>query len=116
MMARSRVAPLKTQTLPRLELMAATIAKRVASFICSSVNSTYECLSVQLWSDNQIVLHWLNSQKKLKPFVASHVQEITQMFPAASWKYVPTADNPADLLTRGIIAGSIALSRVWRHG
>jgi len=43
---RTRVAPLKTQTLPRLELMAATIAKTLANFICSSLNSTYECLSV----------------------------------------------------------------------
>ena len=116
MMARTRVAPLKTQTLPRLELMAATIAKRLAKFIQSSLTVPYECLSVQLWSDSQIVLHWLNSQKKLKPFVASRVQEITEEFPATTWRYVPTADNPADLLTRGISAGSLATSTVWRHG
>jgi len=114
-MARTRVAPLKSQTLPRLELMAATIAKRLAMFIQSPLITLYK-LSVKLWSDSQIVLHWLNSQKKLKPFVASRVQEIIEEFPATTWRYVPTSDNPADLLTRGISAGSLATSTIWRHG
>ena len=52
----------------------------------------------------------------LKPYVASRAQKITQEFPAAVWKYVPIADHLADLLTMGISADSLALSRVWRHG
>ena len=111
MMARTRVAPLKSQTLPKLELMAATIAKRLAMFAQSSLTTLNE-LSVKLWSDSQIVLHWLNSQKRLKPFVASRVQEIIEEFPAATWRYVPTSDNPADLLTRDISADSLATSTI----
>ena len=113
MMTRTHVAPLKAQTLPRLELMAATIAKRLAK---SSLTAPYECLLVQLWSDSQNVLHWLNSHKNMKPFVASCVQEITEEFPATTCRCVPTADNPADLLTRGISAGSLATLTVWRYG
>jgi len=57
-MARTRAAPLKFQTLPRLELMAATIAKRLAMFIQSSLITLYE-LSVKLWSDlNRQGVQW----------------------------------------------------------
>ena len=115
-MARTRVAPLKTQTLPRLELMAAVVATRLATFIQSSMMPLLDCSNIQLWSDSQIVLHWVNSKKKLKPFVASHVSEITESFPATMWKYCPTADNPADFPTRGISAESFTDSNMWRYG
>jgi len=57
----------------------------------------------------------VNSQKKLKPFVANCVQEITEEFPATTLRYAPTSDNPADLLTRGISAVSLANSTIWGH-
>ena len=115
-MARTRVAPLKTKTLPRLELMAAVIGARLAKFIKSSLTPLCTDISTFLWSDSQIVLHWLNSHKTLKQFVTSRVQEITESFPYTMWKYCPTADNPADLLTRGISAAVLEESTLWRHG
>ena len=113
-MARTRVAPLKVQTLPRLELMAAVVATRLTTFITSSMTPLMDCSSV--WSDSQILLHWLIDKKKLKAFVASCASEITESFPAAMWKYCPTTDNPADLLTRGIRAKLLADSNMWRYG
>ena len=65
-MAKHRVAPIKTLTLSQLELMAALIGARLASFVKNAINSGYEALEVHLSSNSQIVLHWLNSRKKLK--------------------------------------------------
>ena len=112
-MSKTRVAPLKTMSLPRLELMAAVLATRLATFILSSIKC--QC-NVHLWSDSQIVLYWINSHKKLKPFVNARISEITSTFPAANWHYCPTSDNPADLLTRGITSQQLALSTRWKHG
>ena len=114
--ARTRVAPLKTKTLPRLELMAAVVAARLAMFVVSSLSPINEDISIHLWSDSQIVLYWLHSHKSLKPFVASRVQEINELFTPTAWRYCPTADNPADLLTRGINAASLDSSVLWKHG
>ena len=100
--AKSRVAPIKQLTLPKLELMAALVATRLAKFVITSFNGHFDDMLVNLWSDSQIVLHWLYNQKKLKQFISHRVQEITQTFPATVWNYCPTGDNPADLLTRGI--------------
>ena len=112
-MSKTRVSPLKPMSLPRLELMAAVIAIRYAKFILSSIKC--QC-NVHLWSDSQIVLHWINSCKKLKPFISHRINEITSAFPTTVWQYCPTSDNPANLLTRGIISQQLALSTLWKHG
>ena len=115
-MARSRVAPLKKRTLPQLELMAALIAARMAHFIQQTFQKRYPDLSIHMWSDSQIVLHWLNSEKSLPQFIANRVKEIKQLYPAQCWHYCPTSDNPADLLTRGITFAQFQSSTIWLKG
>ena len=55
-----------------------------------------------MWSDSQITLYWLSSKKKLKLFVANRVNEIHELLPNATWEYIPTHDNPANLVTRAL--------------
>ena len=110
-MSKSRAAPLKQLTLPRLELKAAVVAAKLSSFVKTSLN--LDC-AVQLWSDSQIVLHWIASHKQLQPFVNHRVEEIHAI--SSCWKYCPSADNPADLLTRGITAEQLKSSDLWVHG
>ena len=110
-MSKSRAAPLKQLTLPRLELKAAVLAAKLSSFVKTSLN--IDC-AVQLWSDSQIILHWIASHKQLQPFVNRRVEDIRAI--SSCWKYCPSADNPADLLTRGITAEQLKSSDLWIHG
>ncbi|CAG2241823.1 unnamed protein product [Mytilus edulis] len=111
-MAKSRVAPLKELTLPQLELMAAVIGARLAKHL----QSTLECENITFWSDSQIVLHWLKSTKTLKRFIQNRVNEINELTTSWEWKYCPTSDNPADLVTRGITAEQYTNSKLWIKG
>ena len=116
-MSKTRVAPLKPLTLPRLELSAAVLAARLGDFIVRSIQHTSSLqLNTHLWSDSQIVLHWISSNKQLKQVVSHRVNEITTLFPATLWRYCPTSQNPADLLTRGIDSHELASSSLWRFG
>ena len=77
MMARGRVAPLKTLTLPQLELLGALSAARLSAYVQNSF-SQYQ-FRTHIWTDSQIVLYWLQGNKKLKPFVQHRITEIQQL-------------------------------------
>ncbi|GFX49243.1 putative RNA-directed DNA polymerase from transposon X-element [Trichonephila clavipes] len=98
--AKSRVAPLKTMTTPRLELMACCIGARL-------VHSVYAALNVPdskiiAWSDSMVALWWLKNHGDWSVFVANRVNEINSLVPSQFWRHVPGELNPADLLLRGI--------------
>ena len=112
-MAKGRVAPLKPVTLPKLELMAAVIAARLARFVLDSLRID---VPTHLWTDSQIVLFWLQSTKSLPQFIKHRVSEISKLTPNASWRHCPSAANPADLLTRGISFEQFISSNLWWHG
>ncbi|XP_060559755.1 uncharacterized protein LOC132719842 [Ruditapes philippinarum] len=111
-MAKTRVAPLKKLTLPRLELMAAVIGSRLSKHLQQNTSIT----QIYLWSDSQIVLSWLQTPKTLPRFVRNRVIEIQALSENRKWNYCPTKENPADLLTRGISVTHFKNSNLWFHG
>ena len=115
-MSKSRVAPIKALTLPKLELMAAVTATRVAKFVQSSFSLNCQPISTHLWTGSQIVLHWLHHRGHSNSFVHSRVAEIVADFPSDQWSFTPSSDNPADLLTRGISTEQLQSSQLWFHG
>ena len=90
--------------------MAAVLAVRLCVFITTSLS--INCF--EFWTDSQIVLFWITSNKKLKPFVNNRVSEIRSV--STSWRYFPPADNPADLLTRGVMYKQLQSAIQWKHG
>lgn len=69
------------------------------------------------WTDSTIVLGWINtSANLLKPFVRNRPIEIQESTDVSRWRYVPSADNPADFLIRGMNPNLIESSILWWHG
>ena len=102
-MAKTIVEPLKTQTLPRLELLAALLGAQLSGYLtktCTTVTKT-KC-EVIYWSDSQIVLSWISSTKQLPQFVRTRVHMIEEITLSSTWRFCPSSMNPADLLTRGL--------------
>lgn len=64
-----------------------------------------------------IVLGWLNSHSsRLKTFVANCVSQTLELIKAKQWHYVPTNENPADVLSRGTTAQGLQEANSWRFG
>ncbi|XP_064622907.1 uncharacterized protein LOC135485068 [Lineus longissimus] len=99
-MAKSRVAPLKLLTIPRLELQAAVMASRLNDFIRAETRLQLE--KTILFSDSMIVLSWIKQEpRNFKTFVSNRVGEIQMKSNALDWRYCPSELNVADDVSRG---------------
>ena len=79
MYCKSKVAPIKKVTLPRLELLAAVLAAKVSKFIKEEV--LRPDIKTYLWTDAKIVLQWIKSRARLyKTFIANRVELAHELY------------------------------------
>ncbi|GFW03379.1 integrase_H2C2 domain-containing protein [Trichonephila clavipes] len=85
--ARSRVAPLKSISIPRLELLACTIGARLARTVKEDLK--LPSLPVFYWSDSTNALYWIKKSENWAVFVSNRVKEIRNLSNPDDWYYVP---------------------------
>ncbi|GBO02627.1 hypothetical protein AVEN_37970-1 [Araneus ventricosus] len=112
---KSRVAPLKSFSVPKLELCAAVLlaqlVKRVLCAIKLEINDIY------LWSDSTIVLAWIQHEPwELKIFVANRISAIQELTKKKQWFHVSSGNNPADVLSRGLAPEKLCSNELWWTG
>ncbi|GBM14797.1 hypothetical protein AVEN_10801-1 [Araneus ventricosus] len=84
--------------------------RRVLKALKLEVSKTY------VWSDSTvlIVLSWLKKEcKELKTFVANRISIIRTLTVAEQWNHVPSKQNPAELISRGMDPIKLQLCELW---
>ena len=113
--SKTKVAPIKRLTIPRLELcgcvLLARLMTRVREVLGISLND------VCAWTDSTIVLGWLSgSPRRFKTFVGNRVSAVTSQIPPSRWGHVPGVENPADCASRGISPLELITHPLWWKG
>lgn len=117
LLGKSCVTPLKPITIPRLELSAALLSVKIASFLDQEVDLKGLSVSHFYWTDSKVVIRYLsNEARRFHVFVANRIQQIKERTEPSQWRYVSSKQNPADIASRGATAKEIHSESRWFRG
>ena len=113
-----RVAPLKKQPIPRLELMSAVLHAQLMDKMKANLISDLKILSFHCCTDSQVSPCWIcNVERSWKSFMQNQVSEICSLLPVECWKHIPGLENPANVPSRGGVTQlEFLVNKLWQDG
>lgn len=113
--SKTRVAPLKAFTIPKLELTAALLLTKLTSNVQATLKM--DVSATHLWTDSLDTLAWVSSHSsRWKDYVRNRVRSIQETLPLAVWRHVPGKENPVDCVSRGISTAQLKSHPLWWTG
>ena len=118
-MGRTKLAQLKTLSIPRLELNAALLGARLGKFVFESFSIEVKKLISRrfYWTDSSSVRNWVRSTASYyKPYISTRLGEIQTLTKPTEWRFVPGKLNCSDAATRSCFTGGPAVPPSWLYG
>ncbi|XP_054091903.1 uncharacterized protein LOC105220591 [Zeugodacus cucurbitae] len=113
--AKTKCAPMKPLTVPRLELQAAVLGTRLMQ--CIRKEHSLKIKDYILWSDSKTVIKWIQCEhRRYKPFVQHRIAEILAATSISNWRWLPTKHNVADEATRANDRTDFNPAARWSRG
>ena len=114
--AKTKVAPIKPVSIPKLELLACLLLVELMQSLSHSLKDVIIIDEVVYWSDSEVALAWINGVDKVwEVWVQNRVNKIHELSKGL-WYYVPTSMNPADIGTRESSAITFVTNNLWWEG
>ncbi|XP_026686181.1 uncharacterized protein LOC103518638 isoform X2 [Diaphorina citri] len=115
--AKSKVAPLKVETIPRLELCSLLLLSKLMKSVIDTYSVKYKMSGYFGLTDSTVALCWVHgSPLQWNVFVANRVSKIQNNLDCKVIYHIPGTDNPADSLSRGEMPAQFVENEFYRHG
>lgn len=116
--SKGRLTPINNRTLktiPRIELTAAKLAVELSIKLKDELDYNFQ--TIRFWSDSTTVIRYIQgTHLKFHRFVENKVNFIRNFTSAEQWSYIPSNQNPADIVSRGSTPRQLAASELWNKG
>ena len=109
---KSRVAPVKRLSTPRLELCAAVVVVKLSKIVKQEHDVSLR--RILYWSDSTTVLSYLKNTSMRRPaFEKNRLNQILQFSTKDQWNWMDTGNNPTDLYSRDVSPRQAGKSERW---
>ena len=114
-MSKTKVAPFKRLTIPRLELCGAHLLAQILHHTQELFHITPD--SIFAWTDSTIVLGWLSGNpRRFKTYVGNRISCIMECVSPDRWNHVNGFENPADCASCGLFPSELLEHTLWWDG
>ena len=98
--AAKKCTPVRKQTIPRIELMAALESAKLSARLTKIIQPTF----ITLFTDALVVLFWIKKSNihRFDDWTQVRLTRIHELTKNGNWRHVESSQNPADLLSRGV--------------
>lgn len=120
--SKTKVAPIKKLSIPRLELLSCLLLAELMHGVCRVLKDVVIVDKKLYWSDSSVALAWIKGTGKEAGEIwvknrASKIRELTKSEDGSlTWYHVSTKQNPADIGTREESAVKFNENLLWREG
>lgn len=115
--AKSKIAPLRRLSIPKLELESAVLLAKLINFVKNCYAEKIAFTNIFAFTDSTVALSWIRSSPHCwKTYVSNRVTFIQEKIAPTNWYHVPSAKNAADPGSRGLFPNELLKCNLWWEG
>jgi hypothetical protein len=96
--------------------MSAKILAQLMDSVMKAMEHGIKFSGLKYWLDSKTAVCWIENRGEWKQFVRHRVGEILKLTKKNDWGYCLSAENPADLGSRGTFGSDLKDEKLWWHG